>query len=175
MKSELETIIANVCKELYGDKDIRIELTRPEEQFGDYASNVALQIAGQSHSNPRVVAEAIVEKLRSALGSHIQAVTIAGPGFINLTLTDSTLATAASKSPTIKPRSYNGKVVVAEYSDANPFKVMHAGHVYTTVVGGRGRQAIRGSWSDGPSRQLWGRCRIACGQDNVGNTSCTWR
>ncbi len=120
--------IAVVIEELFS---LQVEpvLTRTEEQFGDYATNVALQISKQLAKNPREVAAAIVEKLQH---KDIAKVEVAGPGFINITLTDKALADMAGQNP---HQSLAGKTVVAEYSDPNPFKVLHAGHLYTTITG----------------------------------------
>ena len=131
MKHDLETTIASAVRELYG-LETTIDLTRPDEQFGDYATNVALQLAGQLTQSPRSVAEALAVKLRENSQRQIFEVTIAGPGFINLTLTDDALMKSLTAPPN---QSWSGKVVVAEYSDPNPFKVLHAGHLYTSVVG----------------------------------------
>lgn len=131
MKHDLETTIASAVRELYG-LETTIDLTRPDEQFGDYATNVALQLAGQLTQSPRSVAEALAVKLRENSQRQIFEVTIAGPGFINLTLTDDALMKSLTTPPN---QSWSGKVVVAEYSDPNPFKVLHAGHLYTSVVG----------------------------------------
>ncbi|MDB5163811.1 MAG: argS [Candidatus Saccharibacteria bacterium] len=113
--------------------DIDPELTRPDEQFGDYATNVALQLAAQLKQKPREIAEKLTAELKNQLADQVSEVNIAGPGFINLRLKDQTLAQAALKTDLQKP--LNKKVVVIEYSDPNPFKVLHAGHLYTTVVG----------------------------------------
>lgn len=110
-------------------------LTRPDEQFGDFATNVALQLAGQLDAKPRVIAEQLVEALKPALTKEVQDITIAGPGFINFVLSDKSLLELAAQAPTQKPQTYKGKTVVAEYSDPNAFKVLHAGHLYTTLVG----------------------------------------
>ena len=131
MKHDLENTIAAAVRELYG-LDGSVELTRPDEQFGDYATNVALQLAGRLNQAPRLIAEALAVKLRENSEGQIREVTIAGPGFINLTLSDAALAGALTAASN---QSWAGKVVVAEYSDPNPFKVLHAGHLYTSVVG----------------------------------------
>lgn len=129
MKDTLTEAVQTVCKELF-DADTKVELTRPDEQFGDYATNVALQLAKQLHKNPREIGEALVEKLRGhKLLSDVQ---IAGPGFLNLRLTDEALATIAN---TVPAKTLTGKKVIVEYSDPNPFKPLHAGHLYTTLVG----------------------------------------
>lgn len=129
MKQELETRIAAICQELFGF-EASIELTRPEEQFGDFATNVALQLAGRLGRQPREVAEELAAKLAETLDA--AEVSIAGPGFLNLKLSDSVLLQTLNDKPA---RSLEGKVVVAEYSDPNPFKILHAGHLYTSVVG----------------------------------------
>jgi arginyl-tRNA synthetase len=131
MKSELEKRVAEACKELF-DVEIGIELARPEEQFGDYATNVALQLSKPLGKNPREIGEALAVKLREILAGQVSEVSVAGPGFINLKLNDQALAGSLEAKPA---QSLAGQVVVAEYSDPNPFKVLHAGHLYTSVVG----------------------------------------
>lgn len=148
--------IKAACQELF-KVEIEPELTRPEEQFGDYATNVALKLGKQLGSNPslppsprlrrsgklraagnpRELAAQIAEHLKSVKGSsfHITKVEVAGPGFINLTLSDGSLGVAAERAPEYRPNAYKNQVVVAEYSDPSSFKVLHAGHLYTSVVG----------------------------------------
>jgi len=110
--------------------DIQAELTRPAEQFGDYATNVALQLAQRLKKGPKDVAEQLVRAMASPAISKLE---VAGPGFINIFLTDDFLSRQALH-PTIT-QSLKDSVVVAEYSDPNPFKVLHAGHLYTSVIG----------------------------------------
>jgi arginyl-tRNA synthetase len=131
MKLELQDAIEMASKELFG-VDIHVDLTRPDEQFGDYATNVALQLAGKLQKKPREVAEALAEYLRDKLKTQVSEITVAGPGFLNLRLQDAALWKLA-ETPTAK--RFAGQKIVAEYSDPNPFKVLHAGHLYTSVVG----------------------------------------
>lgn len=127
MRKELEQAIAGVCKELF-QVDAAVELTRPDEQFGDYATNIALQLSKELAKNPREIAEAISSALAHPA---ISEKTIAGPGFINIRLTDQallkTLADAAAQP-------YTGKKVVIETNNPNPFKEMHIGHGYNCIV-----------------------------------------
>lgn len=128
MKQELEVSIAKVCKELF-NVDAYVELTRPDEQFGDYATSVALQLGKQLGKAPREIADSIAAKIES---ENISKAEVAGAGFINIRLTDHALYMRADHKPI---KSLAGKTVVAEYSDPNPFKVLHAGHLYTTITG----------------------------------------
>ncbi|MGH7240703.1 MAG: arginine--tRNA ligase [Candidatus Saccharimonadales bacterium] len=129
MKLELEQAVAAAVKDLFGT-DVRVELTRPDEQFGDYATSVALQLSRQLGKNPREIAENLRQEL--VLDGQFASVEVAGPGFLNLKLSD--LALVASLSYESK-KPLAGKIVLAEYSDPNPFKPLHAGHLYTTLVG----------------------------------------
>jgi arginyl-tRNA synthetase len=131
----MEQKIADIVKKLF-ETDAAVQITRPEPEFGDYATNVALQLAGKLGKNPREIAEAIADALRST--GEYSEVTVAGPGFINLRVSDDVLKNEL-KSMLIpgygRPTLYDGKTVVTEYSDPNPFKVLHAGHLYTSIVG----------------------------------------
>ena len=131
MKQDLEQAIAKAVKDLFG-VDVAVELTRPDEQFGDFATNIALQLSKQLGKNPREIAEQLRGNLVEGLSSSISKVEVAGPGFLNLTLNDAALVRSLASGPA---KSLAGKTVVAEYSDPNPFKVLHAGHLYTSLVG----------------------------------------
>jgi len=130
----LTSTLKSVIQDAY-DIDVAPELTRTAEQFGDYATNIAMQLAGRTRRNPREIAGELAQALQERLGDHVQSITIAGPGFINITLRDSALIETAKTAATTKPTTYKDKVVVTEYSDPNPFKVLHAGHLYTSIVG----------------------------------------
>lgn len=131
---KIQATLTSVIQKMF-NQPVMVELTRPDEQFGDYATNAAMQLAGRVGKPPRDIAGQLIEALRPELEDYVSDITIAGPGFINFTLQDHVLMAAAVNAPQAKPDTYKGKVVVAEYSDPNPFKVMHAGHLYTTVVG----------------------------------------
>jgi arginyl-tRNA synthetase len=125
---QISNLIAGIAKDLCG-VEVQVVLTRPDPQFGDFATNIALQLSKQTGKNPREIAAEICGKLKDGL---IESTEVAGPGFINITLTDAALLDLVHTEPA---KSLAGKVVIAEYSDPNPFKVLHAGHLYTSVVG----------------------------------------
>ncbi len=116
-----------VIKDLFSE-EVEVELTRPDEQFGDFATNVALRLSKQLGQNPREVAQQIVDHPTFQGATLV----IAGPGFINITVSDEELKSEALRQPR---KTFEGKVIVAEYSDPNPFKLLHAGHLYTSIVG----------------------------------------
>ncbi|PJE65729.1 arginine--tRNA ligase [Candidatus Saccharibacteria bacterium CG10_big_fil_rev_8_21_14_0_10_47_8] len=129
---ELKANLKAACKKLFG-VDIEPELTRPEEKFGDYATNLALQLGKQLGKNPRQVAEQLAQHVRGET-SHMLEVNVAGEGFINFTLTDEVLSRAVT-SATKLSKPLDGQEILVEFGDPNPFKEMHIGHLYSYIVG----------------------------------------
>ncbi len=120
--------IAQEVRELY-EIEIVPHISLPEAQFGDFATNVAFQLAGVLKKAPRAIAEELAGSIKDDLIASAEA---AGGGYINIRITDTALWRQFNSLPS---QGLKGQKVVAEYSDPNPFKVLHAGHVYTTVVG----------------------------------------
>ena len=121
--------ISQILQKLY-DVQTDVVLTRPDAKFGDYATNVALQLAKPLGRNPREIAEEIAGALREA--GEFSEVSVAGPGFINMTLGASALLSAIAE----EPHPVNaGRNVVLEYSCPNAFKELHTGHLYQTIFG----------------------------------------
>ena len=121
--------IANVIKTLF-NQDVEVNVTRPEPQFGDASTNVALQLAKPLGKNPREIAEEIAEKLRET--GEYEAVDVAGPGFINVTFGSGALLEQISREPSA-PRL--GETIVIETNNPNPFKAMHIGHAFNAILG----------------------------------------
>ncbi|HSW37647.1 MAG TPA: arginine--tRNA ligase [Candidatus Saccharimonadales bacterium] len=130
MKTELDAAIEAAVKELFG-VEVKVELTRPDEQFGDYATNVALRLASKLDKPPREIAETLAQHVKDRI-SHMKEVSVAGPGFLNITLIDEALLKLAESEPV---QNYKGQQILVEFGDPNPLKAMHLGHLYTTVVG----------------------------------------
>lgn len=129
MDKVLRGQISSICEKLFDNKT-EVNLSRPDEKFGDYSTNVALQLAKKVGKPPREIAEAIANELNK---KDVSA-EVAGPGFINIRLPDAAILKAAQNATELE-KPLKDQVVVAEYSDPNPFKVLHAGHLYTTLVG----------------------------------------
>jgi arginyl-tRNA synthetase len=129
----ISEVIRHAVRDLFGF-DVDPVLTCPEEQFGDFATNVAMQMAKRLGKNPHDVAEQLAERLRVDLQGSVVEVTVAAPGFLNIRLADASLLLEFSQA-TERSKPFKGQEIVTEYSDPNPFKVLHAGHIYTSVVG----------------------------------------
>ncbi len=129
MKQAIIDIIAATCQELFG-RDVKIELARPEASFGDYSSNVALQLAGPLNKNPREIAGEIAESLRQ--NDLFASVDVAGPGFINLTVGAKKLADSLDADWSDRfgeNQDGAGKTVVVEYPSPNMAKPYSVGHL----------------------------------------------
>lgn len=124
----MEQKIADLVKQLYG-VDVTLTVSRPEPQFGDFATNVALQLAKQLGKNPREIADEIAAKLRE--NEDFAEVSVAGPGFINITLSDTALLALTRKDPTPERA---GETIVIETNNPNPFKAMHIGHAFNAIL-----------------------------------------
>lgn len=127
----MEKTISSIIKELY-DIDTQVQVTRPAPEFGDYATNVALQLAGRTGKNPREVAEAIAEKLR-ATGDYSEVI-IAGPGFINVRVSGVSIARQLETEWSDQYGENTdgaGKTVIVEYPSQNMAKPYSVGHLRT--------------------------------------------
>jgi arginyl-tRNA synthetase len=135
--------IAVAVKDLF-NLDIEVSLTRPDPQFGDYASNVALQIAKSLGKNPREVAEQIAEKVRDSF----EEVTVAGPGFINLRVKAAQLAHDLDENWSDlygQNQDGAGKTVVVEYPSPNMAKPYSVGHLRPGNQGWAAKQLMEAS------------------------------
>lgn len=123
--------IKTTIKDLYG-LDVAPDITpSPENIDADYSSNIALKLAKDLHKAPMEIANEIASKISAK---------VSAPGFLNFTLPDECLAAQIKNLSTnfrenISSCEYSGKTVICEFSDPNPFKVLHVGHLYTSIIG----------------------------------------
>lgn len=124
--------IKNLIKQTIGNIfsiDVDPILTRPEVSFGDFTCNVAMQIAKQLDKSPREIAESLKSTLEK--NENIEKVEVAGPGFINIHLTNQALVSSVLLD---YPKSKIDQTIVIETNNPNPFKAMHIGHAFNAIL-----------------------------------------
>ena len=139
-KQRLALLVQEAARKAFPDAlDVSVELERPKSaEHGDFATNVALQLAKRVGRKPREAAEAIV----AALGRNdeIAKADIAGPGFINFTLSGKSRFAVVERiqregAAFGRADVGRGRKFMVEFVSANPTGPLHVGH---------GRQAALG-------------------------------
>ncbi len=169
IQRDLEKLIQQVLKDLGIVLD-KITLEHPGDiSHGDYATNVAFQALRKqaieatkdfktnikttevvggvstkeevaSWGNPKELAEVIAKKILEQKPEFLSSVSVAGPGFINFTLSkkylsDTIIHIIENPSDWGKTNVYAGKKVMVEYTQPNPFKPFHIGHLMSNAIG----------------------------------------
>lgn len=138
-KNYRDHVLAAVEAVAPGYKTEAITLEPPRDaSHGDLSTNAAMVLSGQAKQKPREIADKLAEKLRSV--EHVEAVEIAGPGFINIRLSP---AAWRAVLPVIldsgnsygNSRIGEGKRINVEYVSANPTGPLHVGHTRGAVYG----------------------------------------
>ncbi|OHA68594.1 MAG: arginine--tRNA ligase, partial [Candidatus Wildermuthbacteria bacterium RIFCSPHIGHO2_02_FULL_48_16] len=134
----IETELREVIEKAAGE---RVVLEHPaNSEHGDYSTNIALVLAKKLNKDPREVAEEILSKVKSQKSKVFDSVQVAGPGFINFFLSQNYLMGEMGEVQKKKEKygtsvSSKGKKVMVEFTDPNPFKEFHIGHLYSNIVG----------------------------------------
>jgi arginyl-tRNA synthetase len=117
--------------------NVTVERPRSKEH-GDYATNVALQLGKKAGMNPRAFAELVQASLLRVEG--VEAVDIAGPGFLNITVSAGAQGVVAGEIVAAgatygTTATLQGEKIDVEFISANPTGPLHLGHTRWAVVG----------------------------------------
>jgi len=141
MQQEIKNLIKDALKNLNIEVS-NIVIEHPEDlSNGDYSTNIALAIAKSVERNPKELAEKIVAEIfRLNLDKNIEKIEVAGNGFINFYLSRKFFAKSIEEilnNPENfgKNNSLEGKKIMVEYTDPNPFKPFHIGHLMSNAIG----------------------------------------
>ena len=124
-----------------GATEVKFAVEWPADpSHGDYAVNAAMAAAKSLGRNPRELADELASRMQEKLGALVSSVSVAGPGFINITLSPHVIAKGIAHAQSLGRKwGYNedqeGKRIIVEYSCPNPFKEMHVGHMMSTIIG----------------------------------------
>ncbi len=145
MRERLTEYVAKAVEQVFEERGLAKEsmpsvaIEQPKEKkFGDFATNIAMQLAGILKSNPREIAGEIKNNLLDM--PDIDQVSIAGPGFINLKLSQECwqgrLGAMCRLGKRFGDLNYGaGKRVMVEFVSANPTGPLHIGHGRGAAVG----------------------------------------
>jgi arginyl-tRNA synthetase len=144
---QLSTTIVDVLEALVADGSVTlpdgvpttVTVERPRQQgHGDYATNVAMQLAKKAGTNPRELAGLIQKRLEASDG--VAAVEVAGPGFLNISVEAGAQGQVAAEVVAAGPaygssETLAGQKINIEFISANPTGPLHLGHTRWAVLG----------------------------------------
>lgn len=139
IKASLTQSLQQALKTVAPDISHPITLERPRDaSHGDVACNIAMQLAKKLGVSPRALAEALVSALPK--NKDIVSVSIAGPGFMNICLSDSAkqsvISTILSNPAQFGwSKEHQGERVMLEFVSANPTGPLHVGHARQAALG----------------------------------------
>ncbi len=120
----------------YPSTDIVLSIPK-NPAFGDYSTNLAMQLAkllpAKNKQSPTEIANEIISNLSHL--SYLSKIEEAGGGFINFFIKTETLINNLQDIINTRPAKKTGEKVMVEFTDPNPFKEFHIGHVFSNAVG----------------------------------------
>ena len=127
--NKVAEIINQTIKEKF-NIEVEVSLTRPRPEFGDFATNIAMQLAGKLSKNPREIADVLLGELSK--NEIFETIEVAGPGFLNLRVSAKKLEKLLSHDFSDQFGSNNdgeGKLALIDGPSPNMAKPYSVGHL----------------------------------------------
>ena len=140
MKNALTEAFREIISTLnYPETNIVVQLPKNPEH-GDFATNLALQLAGKLDENPREIAQILSDKLKADYPGLVDSTDIAGPGFINISINKNAIVSQLLSVLTLnkeygKSNFGEGKTAQVEFVSANPTGPLTVGHGRGAILG----------------------------------------
>ena len=140
MKNALTEAFREIISTLnYPETNIVVQLPKNPEH-GDFATNLALQLAGKLDENPREIAKILSDKLKTDYPDLVDSTDIAGPGFINISINKNAIVSQLLSVLTLnkeygKSNFGGGKTAQVEFVSANPTGPLTVGHGRGAILG----------------------------------------
>jgi arginyl-tRNA synthetase len=140
MQDTLRQVISDALVNLeFPAVDFVVDYPTDKNAVADYFSNVALVLSAQVGKPPREIAAQIATAVTGKI-NQVASIEVAGPGFLNVAMereffTWSTANVLAAGDTWGSHDTWKDKVVIVEYTDPNPFKELHIGHIVPNALG----------------------------------------
>ncbi|MSR78629.1 MAG: arginine--tRNA ligase [Candidatus Taylorbacteria bacterium] len=153
---------------------LEIALEHPDEiSHGDFSTNVALVYSKQLGMSPRKIADEVIQYIEQNKPEEVEKMEVAGAGFINFFLSNkffkkNVVEVVRQAGDFGKNKVLAGKKVMVEYTDPNPFKQFHIGHLMSNAIGEaiarvtefQGAEVVRACWQGDVglhvAKTIWG-------------------
>ena len=160
-------------------------LIPPDGKMGDYSTNAAFALAKKEGKDSISAGDELVNALKKdkELADIFEKIEVAKPGYVNFFLSEKFLKKQLEKISKEKEYGFNkskkGKTVMVEYTDANPFKLFHIGHLMSNTIGesiarlyeAAGAKIIRANYQGDVglhvAKAIWGMSNMENGMWNM--------
>ncbi|MCE9549214.1 arginine--tRNA ligase [Candidatus Nomurabacteria bacterium] len=138
MQDKIQNLISSALKNLEIE-EVDFVVEHPEDfKNGDYSTNIAMVCAKKIKTNPKDLAEKIANEIGKNLTKEVEKVEAVG-GFINFYLSQEffkhSVEDILNKKDFAENKLHTAKNIMIEYTDPNPFKPFHIGHLMTNAIG----------------------------------------
>jgi arginyl-tRNA synthetase len=135
MQEEIKNYISKTLSELgYPSVDFVVDLPK-DISHGDFSTNVALALSKHVGKSPIEVAQSILDAWKDVPTPTFSKIEMAGPGFINFYLSKDYVEQEIKKLPETFDTEFSNKKIITEFTDPNPFKQFHIGHLMSNAIG----------------------------------------